>query len=170
MLETVSNRANSCAESVPGVDVILEMRPGGFDLYTKKADSNEWTLDYENKEYQIRTGDLALYVYYGLAVSEAKVYVKRTPASVSLKKTGETAEKWSFEVSTKAEISSGTVYVCAYDENDVMLGVSSEDFNTAGATTVELPVPTTGKVKYFKAFVWDKNQIPVVRVGKLGNK
>jgi len=61
-------------------------------------------------------------------------------------------------------------YVCAYDENDVMIGVSAEDFNTAGATNVELPVSITGKAKYFKAFVWDENQTPIARVGKLDNK
>jgi len=84
MIEGVSNKANSCATTVAGVDVVLEMKADGFAVYTKMADSDEWTLDYENKEYQVRTGDTVLYIYYGLAVSNVKVYKKQSPEMVAV--------------------------------------------------------------------------------------
>ncbi len=87
----------------------------------------------------------------------------------TLKKTDTTAEKWSFEVSANTEIS-GTVYVGAYDENDVLLGTAFEDFNTAGSTALDLPVSASGTVKYFKAFIWDENLTPVAKSARLDVK
>ena len=51
-----------------------------------------------------------------------------------------------------------------------MLATVTEEFTTEANVTVEMPIPDNGKVKYFKAFVWDSNLTPIAKSPKLDNK
>ncbi len=153
-----------------GFDVIFKFNPNnenGFGVYVRRADSDgEWTTVHEGKTYAYTTAYDSLMIYNNMAISSAIVYTK-IPKTIKLKRTSVTSEKWSFEVSTEAKFSSGTVYVGAYDENDVLLGAAFEDFNTVGSTALDLPIPTTGTVKYFKAFIWDENLMPIGKSARI---
>ena len=156
--------------TAPSVDVIFELLEGNqFKIYTREVGSDgPWASTYNGtglKDYTAHSG-IDMQFYYGLAVNNIKVYTKGEPIVTTLTKTAETAEKWSFDVVTKAQVS-GTVYVGAYDENDALIGVATGDVNNGAKASIDMTVPTKGTVKYFKAFIWNQNFSPLAKPASL---
>jgi len=150
MAEGVTNMANNCSTTAPGVDVILEMKAGGLDIYTKAVGSDEWSLDYVNKEYQVRTGDNALNVYYGLAISNAKVYKKHVAVEAPTIELTEDAV-------TVRNYTSGTLVLASYESADgrmVDCKLITSGITADTAITISDKLNTTGAT-VVKAFLWN---------------
>ena len=79
--EALTNKVDNDSTSAPGMDIILEMKAGGFDVYTKADGSDVWSKDYTLKAYQSNSGNDKLCLWYGVAVSSVKVYKKNPGAA-----------------------------------------------------------------------------------------
>ncbi len=79
--EALTNKVDNDSTSAPGMDIILEMKAGGFDVYTKADGSDVWSKDYTLKGYQSNSGNDKLCLWYGVAVSSVKVYKKNFSAA-----------------------------------------------------------------------------------------
>ena len=84
LLENIEDKADNCAASAPGTDVIIAMTTDGFTLYSRMADSDgAWTPHADGSGNMVRpwttSSGVGFQFYRGLAVSSAQVYKKQAP-------------------------------------------------------------------------------------------
>lgn len=93
------------------------------------------------------------------------VEVAALPTSVELTKTID-GSNWKFTVSSENIVGGSTVYVGAFNSNNMLLEIGSDGYSAQGNTIV---LPQNSAASYFKAFIWGNNNTPCAPAKVLDN-